>query len=299
MAAAAVIAATLPAEPELRFFAHVAAKLLIDRVPRAQGSRAVVRRPGVGLQHLDHRDYSPGDEIRRIDWRQTARLRRPIVRRFESESASDWTLVLDASSSMAAHDAAKWQAAVHMAAALGYALLQLGHRVGTLVFGARVLAECPRGRGQHHFAAIARLLGGIRPAPAGERSELGVCGPHLHGAESVFVLGDFLAADEMRRDLGTLLQRCAALHAMQVGDAAETNLVEAGELDLEDVETGERMQSLVGAAANIDATTERAAMSNRLRSYCARSGIAFTAWDIAQPWQQTLLQHLVRARSQC
>lgn len=299
MAAPAVIPATLPAESELRFFAHVAAQLLIDRVPRAQGSRAVARRPGVGLQHLDHRDYSPGDEIRRIDWRQTARLRRPIVRRFEAESVSDWTLVLDASSSMAVHGAAKWQAAVHMAAALGYALLQLGHRVGLLAFGARVLAECPRGRGQHHFAAIARLLAGLRPVAAGERSELGVCGPRLRGAESVFVLGDFLAADEMHRDLGALRQRCAALHAVLVRDAAETRLVEAGELDLEDVETGERLPSLLGAAANVAASAERDAMSTRLRGYCARRGIAFTDWDILQPWQHTLLKHLVRARSQC
>ena len=105
---------------------------VVDRstAARIREPRTVKRRAGVGIQHFDHRDYAPGDEVRHIDWRQTARRRRPIVRRFESESVSDWTIVLDASSSMAAHGAAKWQAAVRMAAAMSYALLQLGHRVG-------------------------------------------------------------------------------------------------------------------------------------------------------------------------
>ena len=201
MATSSLIRTALPSERELQSFAAVAAQLLIDRQPRTPGSRTTMRRAGVGIQHFDHRDYAPGDEVRHIDWRQTARRRQPVVRRFESESVADWTIVLDASSSMAAHGATKWRAAVRMAAAMSYALLQLGHRVGLLVFGGRVLSHCPRGRGQHHYALIARLLATQQPAPAGERSELGVCVRHLHGAASVFTISDFLADDEMRHDL--------------------------------------------------------------------------------------------------
>lgn len=289
----------LPSEPELQSFAAAAAQLLIERQLRAPGSRSVSRRAGVGLQHLDHRDYAPGDEVRHIDWRQTARRRKPIVRRNESESLSDWTLLLDASSSMATHGAAKWRSAVRMAAAMSYALLQLGHRVGLLTFGEHVLAECPRGRGQHHYAAIVRLLTALQPARAGERSELGVCALHLHGAASVFTLSDFLAGDEMRRDLGAIAQRCTALHVMQVSDATETQLRREGDFDLIDVETAARMPTRASAQADLLAAGERAAMTERLRSFCARSGATFTDWDIAQPWQHTLLRHLVQARSNC
>lgn len=299
MATPTLIRTALPGEPELQAFAGAAAQLLIERRPRLPGSRAVTRRAGVGLQHLDHRNYAPGDEVRHIDWRQTARQRRPIVRRFESESASDWTLLLDASSSMAAHGGAKWRSAGCMAAALSYALLQLGHRVGLVVFGERVLSVCPRGSGQHHYAAIARMLAAVQPAQAGERSELGVCARHLHGAASVFAISDFLADDEMCRDLGALLQRCTALHAVQVRDAAETRLGVAGDFELVDVETAARMQAQAGEQASVLAAGERAAMTARLRSFCARSGVAFTDWDITHPWQHTLLRHLVRARSNC
>lgn len=299
MAATALTPAALPGQAELQAFAGAAAQLLIERLPRAPGARVVSRRPGVGLQHLDHRDYAPGDEVRHIDWRQTARRRQPVVRRFEAESAADWTLLLDASSSMAAHGGAKWRAAVRMAAAMGYALLQMGHRVGLLVFGTRVRAECARGRGQAHFAAIARLLSTMQPLPAGERSEIGACARHLHGAGSVFALSDFLADGEMRRDLAALLQRCTALHLMQVNDAAETALPLVGEFDLVDVETGARRSAWVGAQANALAADERAAMTARLRRFCQRSGVAFTDWDTTQAWQHTLLRHLVQARLHC
>jgi uncharacterized protein (DUF58 family) len=299
MASTTLSAAALPSEPELQSFARAAAQLLIDAQARAPGTRTIARRAGIGIQHFDHRDYAPGDEVRHIDWRQTARFRRPIVRRFESEAVSDWSLLIDASSSMAVHHAAKARAAARMAAALAYALLHLGHRVEVLAFGGRLLAHCPRGRGQHHYAEIARLLAALQPARSGERSELGVCARHVHGAASAFVLSDFLADDEMGRDLGALRQRCTALHALQLSDAAETRLREAGEFDLVDVETGGRIHAATGDGADASATRTRAAMTARLRSFCARSGVAFSDWDINRPWQATLLAHLVQARSHC
>ncbi len=299
MAAPGVIRTQLPAEPELQAFAAAAAQLLVERQPRSPGLRAVSRRVGVGLQHLDHRDYAPGDEVRHIDWRQTARLRRPILRRFESESVSDWTLLLDASSSMSVHGGAKWQAAVQVAAALSFALLHLGHRVGLLAFGSQLLAQCPRGRGQRHYAAIARQLLALQPAPRGERSELGVCAPSLHDASSVFVLGDFLADDAMCRDLGALRQRCTALHAMQMRSDAETRLAPAGEVDLVDAESGRQARVMADAQAEAIAATARAAMTARLQAFCLRHGIAFTDWEIGQPWRWALLQHLMRARANC
>jgi uncharacterized protein (DUF58 family) len=299
MATPVLIRAALPSESELQSFARAAAQLLLERLPQTLGSRTVNRRAGVGIQHLDHRDYAAGDEVRHIDWRQTARRRRPIVRRFESESVSDWTILLDASSSMTVHGAAKWRAAARMGAAMSYALLELGHRVGLLAFGGRVLSELPRRRGQHHYAAIARRLVELQPSRAGERSELGVCARHLHGAASVFAISDFLADDEMRHDLSALLQRCTALHALQVTDSAETELRVAGEFDLVDVETGARMQTRASESVNALAAGERAAMTGRLRNFCARSGIAFTEWDVSHPWQQTLLRHLIQVRSVC
>lgn len=297
MARPALNPAALPPEAELRSFARAAAHLLVERQPRLAGARAVRRRAGVGLQHLDHRDYTPGDEVRHIDWRQTARAGRPIVRRFEAETVSDWTLLLDASASMATGDGAKWWAARRATAALAYALLQGGHRVGLIAFGARVLAHGPRGQGPHQHAALVRLLRSLEPDRASERSEPGVCARLLHGAGSVFTLSDCLAAGEMQRDLALLLERSTAMHLLQVEDAADTRLDAEGECELIDVESGAHLQALAGAGANARAAAERSAMGARLQAFCHRSGIAFSRWDAASPWQAALLGHLLRARA--
>jgi hypothetical protein len=43
----------------------------------------------------------------------------------------------------------------------------------------------------------------------------------------------------------------------------------------------------------------RAAMTARLRAFSARSGVAFSDWDITRPWQPALLHHLLQARANC
>lgn len=299
MAQPDLTAATLPAQSELQAFARTAAHLLAERRVRAPGGRVVKRRPGIGMQHLDHRDYVPGDEVRHMDWRQTARRGRPIVRQFESETATDWTVLLDLSSSMAMHGASKWRAALAASAAMSYALLELGHRVGLLAFGRGVRAECPRGRGRTHYASVARTLGGLRPVATGEPSDLGACGRRLHGDTALVIFSDFLADDELRGDLAALLERSTTLHALQVSDPADATLPAGGELDLVDVESGARITALVDARATTLAADERVALTLRLRAFCQRSGIAYTSWDVARPWQETLIEHLARARMVC
>lgn len=299
MAAPALTHAALPAEPQLRAFARAAGHLLSERQPRASGARAVGRRPGAGIELHDHRNYVPGDEVRHIDWRLTARRQQTVVRRFEAESVSDWTIVIDASSSMTAGGGRRWHAALQAAAAMCYAPLQLGHRVGLLAFGERVLAHCPRGRGRHHYAAIAALLSSLQPDALGQRSALGACARHLHGKASVFVISDFLADDEMRHDLTVLASRCTALHALQLGCVDDLSLPAAGDVELLDVETGEQQPARIDAAALAFAAAERAAMTARLRGFCSRAGIAYSDWDLAQSWQQTLVQHLAGAQSTC
>jgi uncharacterized protein (DUF58 family) len=285
----------LPTHAELQSFARVAAHLLAEHPTPAIGSRTVKRRAGAGLQHLDHRDYVPGDEVRHIDWRQTARRRRPIVRQFEAETTGDWFVLLDASSSMAVAGAGKWRAAVAGACAMSYALLELGHRVALVTFGDDVLAECAPGRGAAHFPAIVRTLASAEPSRAGARSNLVACVRRLFGTASAFVISDFLGLAELRPDLAALRERCVALHALQVHDAEELQVPGSGPVELVDVETGESVSSIAGPQVESLARDEHAAMSRRLQRYCLNGGIAYTRWAIDQPWQRVLVDHLVRA----
>ncbi len=297
MATGALNPAALPSYAELRSFARVAAHLLTEHPSPGLGSRTVRRRAGAGLQHLDHRDYAPGDEVRHIDWRQTARRQRPVVRQFEAETSGDWFLLLDASSSMATGGARKWRAAASATAAMAFALLELGHRVAVVAFASDVLAVCPPGRGARHFPQVVRTLLALRPTESAARSNLAACARRLLGTASGFVVSDFLGPSDLRPALAALRERCVQLHALEVHAALDLRLPGPGPFELYDVETGATASSGAGTTAEAAAQAAHAALLLRLQRFTARSGIAFTAWDVALPWQRVLVDHLLRAHA--
>ena len=110
-------------EAELGSLARVVDRLLNTRHLLAPGQRTNRLRPGFGVEFLDHREYSPGDDIRAVDWRSSARSRHPQIRRYSDEAASDWCILLDCSSSMAFGRNRKWSLAVQCAAAMAYRLV--------------------------------------------------------------------------------------------------------------------------------------------------------------------------------
>lgn len=287
----------LPPEAELRAFARIAARLLADPPVRAGGARAVRRRAGSGLEYLDHREYLDGDEWRSIDWRQSARFGRLIVRRTQADTANDWYLCLDASASMAAAGGAKWALATHCAAAMSYALLDMGHRVGLLVFADELLAACPAGRGASQFPRIARALGARRPASGGGGSRPGVCLTVLRGAASAFLISDFLAPDLMRRDLAALAGRCSETHALQILAREEIELPAIDHLVLVDCESGERLDCLATGTARAAAAAALDEATRELRAFCAGGAVSFSSSGAAIGWRAALVRHLGRTRA--
>ena len=287
----------LPDATELRSFARAAAHLLAQHPSPAPGARTVRRRAGVGLQHLDHRDYVPGDDVRHIDWRLTARRQRPILRQFEAETSGDWFLLLDASSSMVAAGAARWQGAVRATAAMAFALLELGNRVALVAFADAVVAECPIGRGASHFPTIARTLRGLHPAPRGARSNLAACARRIRGTASGFVISDFLGPADLRPGLAALRERCVRLHALLVEDPRELRLAGDGLRELVDVESGATLSCEADSLSAEHASQAQAELRQRLRRFATLGGIAFDAWDVAVPWQRALIGHLAGARA--
>ena len=92
---------------------------------------------GRGLTFEELRDYRPGDDIRAIDWRATARLRTPHVRVYTEERERPVLLVVDQRASMffGSRRATKATAAAEVAAMGAWRVLQVKDRVGAIVFG--------------------------------------------------------------------------------------------------------------------------------------------------------------------
>ncbi len=94
---------------------------------------------GSSVEFAEHKEYSPGDEIRHIDWKAYGKLDRYYVKQFEQESQLAVHLVLDASGSMefAGGGVRKLDYAALCLAAIAYLVIEQQDRVGLEVFGDR------------------------------------------------------------------------------------------------------------------------------------------------------------------
>lgn len=107
---------------------------------------------GSSVEFAEHKEYSPGDEIRHIDWKAYGKVDRYYVKQFEQESELTAFLVLDATGSMAyrGDGLAKLEYASYLLASLAYLMIRQRDKVGLLVFGGGGLRYVPpRARSSH------------------------------------------------------------------------------------------------------------------------------------------------------
>ncbi|MBX3474023.1 MAG: DUF58 domain-containing protein [Planctomycetes bacterium] len=206
---------------------------------RGQAGEGIARRGrGAGAQDFrGHRPYSPGDDLRRLDWNAYGRLGRFFMREFERERTEHVTLLPDQSQSMRG---AKWSLACRVAAAVGYLALQRG---GT----AAVWGDAP----VEGAARFARLLDGLRAlAPDG-----GDLGPRLEEIASrgrapadLFVLTDGLEPLERFSPLAQLASRGTSATVLVMLDPIEMNPAPVGPVELYGREQGRAISMQVDEA---------------------------------------------------
>lgn len=129
----------------------------------APGGRRA-HRAGAGLELVDHREYVPGDDLRRVDWNAFGRLERPLTRLYQADEDLPLHLLVDTSASMAVGPPSKLRLACQTAAALAYVGLAALDEVAVHPL-TDTLGESlgpTRGKGQIH--SILRGLARLHPA---------------------------------------------------------------------------------------------------------------------------------------
>lgn len=127
------------------------------------------RHHGTSVEFAEHKEYSPGDDLRHLDWRAYARLDRDYIKRFEDEANLRALCVVDVSGSMAypaeprPQELSKLGFAATCAGALAYVLARQGDAVGLATFDGQLHMQLPararRGHTQEVLAHLSRLQG--------------------------------------------------------------------------------------------------------------------------------------------
>ena len=207
---------------------------------------------GRGLDFEELRNYVAGDDVRRIDWRVTARMQKPFVRVYSEERDRPTMLVVDQRINMffGSRVSMKSVVAAEISALAAWRVFQQGDRIGAFVFNDSNTEEVRMHRSRANVLRILdriahqnHLLRGDSPAQArpGRLNEVieAIARICRHDA-LIIIASDFDGADQRTRDLLLNLSRsndvvcCLTYDPLAVKlPAAEQLVVSNGELQVE------------------------------------------------------------------
>lgn len=176
-----------------------------------QPGRHTSVRAGAGEQFRGHQPYTPGDDLRRLDWRAVARRDRLVLRQTDAEDALSAVFLLDASGAMSYGTGAsnKQRCAGALAGALAHLALRQGDRVG-FACGRAGRLELGGMRPQAGNARLAALADALVRAPTGTcpwPALIAGVAPALPRRSLVVGFSDLLDPDPERPDADAELMR--------------------------------------------------------------------------------------------
>lgn len=250
--------------------------------PGQRRSKKLSRSP----EFADFRPYSPGDDIRQIDWRAYGRLDRLMLRTYVAEEEAAVNVVIDASASMGMGDPAKWPAARRIGAAVAILALNAMDRAGVGVMGAGNVSTPHLRLG----GGTARLLSFLRSVePSGEAGPAAL--PRLRWLKPglTVVISDFLVEESWEPALVALGRAGQEVVLWQVLSPDEEKPSLTGDLRLVDVESGDVRGMTVTSRVRADYMKALAALREELQRQASAAGGRFMHTRSDEDLQATML----------
>jgi len=198
---------------------------------------------GLSIDFAEHRPYTPGDDIRRIDWRVFGRSDRFYVKEFEADTNTNFVVLLDISRSMnyASRGITKLDYARYLAACLSYFSRQQRDRVGLVTFDEDIVEMVPPSA--KHLDIVLHTIDRIEPGGKGRLEA-----PLLKVAEavkrrSILALVSDLYDDpqDVLRSVSYLKNKGNDVLVFHVLDPAELEFPFEEAAHFEDLESGEKI----------------------------------------------------------
>ncbi|HET6632662.1 MAG TPA: DUF58 domain-containing protein [Rhodanobacteraceae bacterium] len=255
-----------------------------------------------GVDYAESRIYQPGDDIRVMDWRVTARTGRPHTKLFSEERERSLMLLLDMNPAMRFGTRQRFKSvqALRAAALAAWMAVRGGDRVGALAFGRVQAVVHPRGGPRGALALLGAMLRWDQaPDDAGEEplsAALRRCLQLAHGGSRVLLLSDGLSCDEAARPLLMRLRSHVEVTALNIVDALESAAPAAGVYSF-DIDHQRRRVDLTGSAARDEFQQALGRGQRELAALCTRCGVPLQRIDTSADPANALLALLGRPRA--
>lgn len=255
-------------------------------------------RRGTSLEFADYRKYSPGDDLRYVDWGIFARTDRLYAKLFHEEVELFAYIFIDASASMGfPSPREKFMPACDVALALSYVVLANHDHVRLHALGEDNAASSFF-RGRNRIVDLIRFVRSLGPAGAPDLAvKLGDHLRHIRRPGKAILISDFLVpAASYQQGLNLLRAFNLDIAAIQVLSAPEIEPSLTGDLRVIDSESGEEIKAHWNEATR-RSYRERLDRHNReLKSYCHQSGIHYSMYRSDEELTEYVLKTLPAMR---
>lgn len=248
---------------------------------------------GTSTEFCDFRDYSPGDDVRFVDWNIFARINRPYLKQFHMEEEMHVVLLVDASTSMTF--GGKLLLAQKIAAAFGAVALRGAEKVSAYSLGngsSTTLRPCTGRMNQGKLFSFLEGIQGGGDLPVDVAIE-GFLRQH-RGRGIVFVLSDFLTTGDLKRAFNLVNSSGLEVFALQILSPAELNPEVSGDFRLVDSES-EGTLDISNAAALLSLYHEyRAAHEAEVTALCQQRRGKFLSTNSEEPFERLFFETMRR-----
>lgn len=200
---------------------------------------------GRGIDFEEARPYMPGDDLRDMDWRSTARLGHPFVKTYREERQPVWHVVVDRCPAMRFGTRRRLKAAqaARMGVLICHAAVELGVAVGASMWDEHDLYMPPR-HGQHGLIELIQALTAPCP-PLSVASQSNAFSTRLHALRAemprgaqVWLISDGQGLEEDAAASLLALSSWVRLQVVRIYDPAEIQLPSIGRAVFEDLGSG-------------------------------------------------------------
>lgn len=251
---------------------------------------------GFSVEFAEHRQYMPGDEIRRIDWKIYGRTDRYYIKQYEEETNLKSYIILDASRSMAyasEGNIKKIEYASYLAASLSYMMLKQQDAVGLAVFDERLTSFLPPHGTKPYLRQILIELEKLKATNrTGAAKSLHQVADRIKRRGLVIVISDLLEKpDQVITALKHFRHKKNEVIVMHVLDPLERSFAFGKDAVFRDMETSE---TLMTQPWQIQKAYQQkmAAFIEGYKRDCRENYIDYVLLDTATPFDVALIEYL-------
>ena len=213
---------------------------------------------GQGMDFEEVREYTPGDDVRNIDWNVTAKMDRPFVKLYREERELTIMLLVDLSASgdFGSIEVSKRELAAELASVIAFSATRNNDKVGLLLFTNQVEKFIYPAKGRQHILRVIREILFFVPEQRGTDipQALNYFNRIIRRHSVTFLLSDFLTEESLewiRPHTGirdtlfktiSLTNKRHDLICIDLSDPREFELPRVGIITLEDAETGAQVE---------------------------------------------------------